>query len=691
LGFGILGFGIFSPTPAHAASLYPGNRAPLISRPYIDLPLGSIKPRGWLLEMLNRQRTGATSQMDTLYPAVMGPRNGWLGGDGDQWERGPYWIDGLLPLAYILDDESLKAKARPWIEWMLASQRPDGFFGPAKDYKNQPGLQRDNSADWWPRMVALKILQQYYSATNDPRVIPFLTKYFQYQLKTLPTAPLGKWTFWATYRVGDNIQVVYWLYNITGDAFLLDLADLLYKQGYDYTNAFLKGDLLSGVGAMAGPPADPASHCVNIAQGMKEPIIYYQRHPEQKYLDSVRRALADIRRYQATPQGMYGADEALHGNNPTQGSELCSAVELMFSLESMMAITGDAAFADHLERIAFNALPAQITDDFMAKQYFQQANQVMVTRHVRNFNCNYDGTDIVFGTLSGYPCCFSNMHQGWPKFTQNLWFATPDAGLAALVYSPSEVTAKVADGRRVKITEDTCYPMDDKIKFTVQILDAPQRPLVFPLRLRIPDWCQTPAITINGQPLTGCTTPDIPTNAFIVELGRPWKTGDTVELTLPMQVAITTAWYDNSVAVERGPLVYALRLTENWTEKKVPPAEVPRYGESYREVTTPDKWNYGLLATTIQTPATQFKVTIDPAKQKQNFFWNVENAPIQIKTRAREIPTWLLYNETAGPLPRSLWGGNPGEDKTKIPSETEITLIPYGCTTLRISEFPVVQ
>ena len=707
----------FLPTSSFCAAspLYPGNRPPLISRPYIDLPLGSIKPRGWLLEMLNRQRTGATSQMDTLYPEVMGARNGWLGGDGDQWERGPYWIDGLLPLAYILDDQSLIAKTKPWIEWTLASQRPDGFFGPAKNYKNEPDLQRNNSEDWWPRMVVLKILQQYYSATNDPRVIPFLTRYFQYQLKTLPQKPLGNWTFWATYRVGDNIQVVYWLYNITGDAFLLDLADLLYKQGYNYSNAFLAGNLLSTVGAMQGPPADPATHCVNIAQGMKEPIVYSQQHPDPKYAASVHKALADLRRFHGTPQGMYGADEALHGANPTQGSELCSAVELMFSLESMLSITGDPAFADHLERIAFNALPAQITDDFMAKQYFQQANQVAVTRHVRNFNCNYDGTDIVFGTLTGYPCCFSNMHQGWPKFTQNLWYATPDAGLAALIYSPSEVTAKVSDGRLIKITEDTAYPMDDKITFTIQLADAPvaqaaslperatratppwacvaqaaslPSDLRFPLRLRIPSWCNAAAIKINGVPYVP-SVPFVP--ATIVTLDRPWRAGDIIELTLPMEVTVSTAWYDNSVAVERGPLVYALRLTENWTEKKFPAAEVSRYGEKYYEVTSPDKWNYGLLETTLSSPSTQFKVLIDPAKQNAPFFWNVENAPIQIRARAREIPTWTLYNEMTGLLPRSLWGGNPGEDKTQIPPETEITLIPYGCTTLRISEFPVVK
>src|SRR3954463_12937635 len=132
---------------------YINNRAPLRPNPYVELPLGAIRPEGWLREMLIRQKNGATGHLDQLYPLVMNERNGWLGGDGDQWERGPYWIDGLLPLAYILDDKELIAKTKPWVEWALNSQQPDGYFGPSKDYPPEHGLQRDNSRDWWPKMV----------------------------------------------------------------------------------------------------------------------------------------------------------------------------------------------------------------------------------------------------------------------------------------------------------------------------------------------------------------------------------------------------------------------------------------------------------------------------------------------------------------------------------------------------------
>lgn len=162
------------------------SRAPLWQNDYVELPLGAIKPQGWLREMLIRQKNGATGNLDKLYPIVMNERNGWLGGDGDQWEPGPYWIDGLLPLAYILEDKELIAKTNPWIEWSINSQQPDGYFGPSKDYSPEQGMQRDNSRDWWPKIVMLKILKQYHTATGDQRVIRLMTNYFKYQLKELP-------------------------------------------------------------------------------------------------------------------------------------------------------------------------------------------------------------------------------------------------------------------------------------------------------------------------------------------------------------------------------------------------------------------------------------------------------------------------------------------------------------------------
>ncbi|MDB5288288.1 MAG: hypothetical protein JWR05_3237 [Mucilaginibacter sp.] len=642
------------------------NRAPLRQNPYIELPLGAIKPQGWLREMLIKQKNGATGNLDKLYPLVMNKRNGWLGGDGDQWERGPYWIDGLLPLAYILNDKDLIAKTKPWIEWTLKSQRPDGLFGPTKDYPAEAGIQRDNSLDWWPKIVMLKVLKQYYSATGDKRVINLMTNYFKYQLKELPSKPLDHWTFWARYRGGDNLMVVYWLYNITGDKFLLDLASLLHKQTFDYTNAFLNTGMLSTMGSI---------HGVNLAEGMKEPAIYYQQHPEAQYLDAMVKGFADLRKYNGMANGMFGGDESLHGNNPTQGAELCTAVEMMFTLENTLAITGDLNYADQLEKIAFNALPSQINDDFVNRQYFQQANQVMLTRHTRNFDVNHDGTDVCYGLLTGYPCCTSNMHQGWPKFTQNLWYATPDKGLAALVYSPSEVKASVSNGTEVLFKEETNYPFEETIKFTLS-MDKKSKTVSFPFHLRVPAWCKKASVKINGQFVKDGV------GSEIIKIDREWKTGDVVELSLPMHIYKNT-WYENSVSIQRGPIVYALKIGED-VKKVINTKDSIDYGSTYYEVRPTTPWNYGLIKTADTKLDDQYKVEFTGLKN--NNPWNLTNAPVLIKTKARRIPSWQLYNDMAGPIPYSVT-----YQLETAKNEEDIILVPYGCTKLRISQFPVIE
>jgi DUF1680 family protein len=643
---------------------YINNRAPLRANPYIELPLGAVKPSGWLKEMLLRQQTGATGNLDVLYPLVMNQRNGWLGGDGDQWERGPYWIDGLLPLAYILNDKALIAKARPWVEWALASRQPDGYFGPSRDYGPERGIQRDNSRDWWPKMVMLKVLKQYYSATGDRRVIDLMTGYFKYQLKELPSKPLDHWTFWARYRGGDNLMVVYWLYNITGDRFLLDLADTIHKQTFDYTDAFLNTDMLTRKGSI---------HCVNLAQGLKAPLVYYQHYPEPKYIDATLKGLQDIKKYNGLAHGLFGGDEALHGNNPTQGSELCTAVEMMFSLETMLAITGNVSFADHLEKIAFNALPAQVTDDFLQRQYFQQANQVQADRQTRNFDVNHSGTDLCYGLLTGYPCCTSNMHQGWPKFTQSLWFATADKGLAALVYSPSEVKAFVGDGTEITVREETNYPFEESIRFHFTTADK-RKAITFPFHLRIPEWCKNAVIKINGQPYAESQ------GNQIVKINREWKSGDVGELFLNMHIFKNT-WYENSISVERGPLTYALKIGEEW--KKVNNEKDPvEYGQTYFEVYPKTPWNYGL----VQVPANQFEASFTIRKKEVSGYpWNPEQAPIELSVAARKIPSWQLYNGMTGPIPYSISYGLETEREVE-----QVVLIPYGCTNLRITQFPVI-
>ena len=674
-------------SPASQPTPYPQNRAPLKEKPYLDLPLGSIEPQGWLLDQLHRMRDGLTGQLDSIYPSVMGKRNGWLGGDGDGWERGPYWIDGLLPLAYILNDQQLKDKTQSWIEWTLTHQREDGYLGPIpfeQEPKPEEGLQRGMRRDWWPKMVMLKILQQYYEATGDERVITTLTNYFRFQLQELPNTPLDHWTFWASRRGGDNLMIVYWLYNHTGDAFLLDLGKLITEQTFPWTTVFLNEENYSEpvspwhYDKMKRYPFDSTEianlnvsdfggiHCVNFAQGLKQPVVYYQQDQDEKHLQAAKKALRDVEHYHGQPQGMYGGDEPLHGKDPVRGVEFCSVAEEMFSLETMLTITGDMEYADQLEKITYNALPTQASDDYMNRQYFQAANQVELTDELEtSYQAeDHDNTDFVFGKFTGYVCCTSNMHQSWPKYVQNLWYATHDGGVAALLYAPSEVNVRVADEVDLKITEETGYPFRDEVRFTL----SPSQTATFPFHLRLPAWAANPTITINGKPWQG----EINNQTAIIN--RAWKAGDQVTLRLPMEVK-ASQWYDFAVAIERGPLVYALKIRE---EAKTRQDDF--YG-TYQEMYPKDKWNYALLEEDIQNLSEAVEVI--EKDWDTAYPWNLENAPIELKMRGVVLPDWKLVNST--PVFPAWWGNRSNQK----PSPEPITLVPYGCTTLRITEFPV--
>jgi DUF1680 family protein len=402
-----------------------------------------------------------------------------------------------------------------------------------------------------------------------------------------------------------------------------------------------------------------------VAQGLKEPVIYYQQHPEQKYLDAVKLGLASLKEVHGFVNGMYGGDERLHGNEPTQGSELCSAVEMMYSFESIIPVTGDTWYADYLEKVAYNVLPTQHNDDFTRKQYFQQANQVLITDQKRNF-FNDEYSRIVYGVLTGYPCCTTNMHQGWPKFIQNMWYATADNGLAAMVYGPSRVTAKVADGTEVTFVQETEYPFRDRVVIRYQDGDD----VSFPLHVRIPGWCSNPVVTVGGEKL------ELDPDGGMVIINREWKKGDEVTLTFPMEIRISE-WGQNSRGIERGPLVYALRVEEIWSEVRT-----DQWEDTFFEVRPASNWNYAMLETS-EGPA---PFDVMESDQVPEMPWNLENSPVSIKTRGSILPYWQIENNSAGTVPVR----NMENDLDYLESE-EIVLVPYGCTTLRISQFPVMR
>ena len=650
--------------------------APLAPLAYLELAPGASRPTGWLRQQLETMRDHTTGHLDETYPKLR-DRNGWLGGPGDGGEEIPYWLDGALPLAYTLQDKPLLAKVRRYVDWALATQRPSGYFGPLTKAEQQAGhpldVQGPQGEDWWPRMIMLKVLQQHYQASHDARVIPLLTKYFRYQLANLHAAPLGQWSEWSTTRGGDNLLVVYWLYRQTGEPFLRELGELLYQQTTPW--ATLLGGRDWAIAAATNQTGERwmERHGVNVAMGLKLPVVYAQAHPEQPPLpQALRTGWHDLLTLHGLPMGMFSADEDLHGNLPTQGTELCAVVEAMFSLEQAAALTGEITYLDALERIAYNALPTQTTDDYENRQYFQVANQVQVARGVSDFSLPFDhGMNNVFGPYAGYTCCTANMHQGWAKFATHLWFGTPGQGLAALEYAPNVLTATVNGNVPVTIEEETAYPFGDEINFQLGL----KRPVAFPLALRVPGWCTAATVLLNGQPLRT----DV--GGQVITIARTWRPHDHLTLRLPMPVR-TSNWARNSRALERGPLVYALRIKEQWQEDQQ--AQEGRYFT----IAPGSPWNYGLPRAVVDDPVRTTTVRAQPlAPGAPGFYWNAAHAPIEITTTGRRLPAWQLE---AGVAPQPVTPRD-GVYKGAVEAATEtLTFIPYGCTKLRVVALPVI-
>lgn len=634
------------------------NRAPLPPSALYPLPLTSIKPRGWLRRQLQIQANGLSGHLDEFWPDL-GPNSAWLGGAGEGWERGPYFLDGLLPLAYLLDDPKLIAKANKWVNWTLENQRPDGSIGPAKN------------KDWWPNMIMLKVLTQHYEATDDQRVIPLMHRYFEHHARLIKERPLHEW---AIYRWGEEVLSLLWLYNRTGDERLLDLARMLHTQGFDWKAHFadfkfpnkVTKEEIGLVKGVNNTPKALSVHGVNNAMAMKYTTLWSLVSNDASDRRAVYQMLNELDKYHLLPNGMHSADEHYAGSDPSQGVELCAVVETMFSLGHMIGILGDPALGDRLERITFNALPATFSGDMWSHQYDQQPNQVLCSIEQRDWTTNGQEAN-VFGLEPNFGCCTANMHQGWPKFVANLWMATPDDGLAAVAYAPSELNTRIRGNVPIRIVEETEYPFRGQVRLIVN----PARPVTFPLQLRIPAWAQGATLTVNGKPQQ-----EVKAGTFH-RIERRWAAGDRVELTLPLRTR-TSEWHQNSVAIERGPLVFSLKIGEDWRKiAKGMRRPAPQPAADW-EVHPTSAWNYGLV---ISGASVEKSVqAID--KPIGLFPFTAQGAPIELRIKGRRLPQWTLVKGSAGPL-------LPSPVESQEPEET-LTLIPYGAAKLRITAFPQV-
>ncbi|SFY51044.1 beta-L-arabinofuranosidase domain-containing protein [Streptomyces sp. F-1] len=635
-----------SPSPVAAAGPhYTANRAPLRQEPFLRLPPGSITPKGWLRTQLDLQLDGLNGRMPEVSDYLDDRTSGWAVPERDGWEELPYWLRGFGDLGYVTQDSRTLDLTRTWIDRILATRQPDGFFGPS-------GLRTslDGGPDFWPHMPVLDALRTWHEYSGDDRVVPALTGWLTY-LHAQPGTLFGRG--WGSARVGDTIDTAYWLYNRTGDDWLLDLVRTMHTHSADYTHTI------------------PTWHNVNLAQGFREPAQYGVLAGDPAFLAATHRVYDTVMgSYGQFPGGGFAADEnARPGyHDPRQGFETCGIVEYMHSHQILTRITGDTLWADRCEDLAVNTLPAAFDPRQKGTHYVTAANSIQLDNVAKShgqFNNSFAMQAYMPG-IHQYRCCPHNYGMGWPYYAEEMWLASVDGGLCASLYAESSVRAKVGDGTTVTVTERTDYPFDDTVTLTV----STPRAVDFPLYLRVPGWCEEPSVRLGGRPV-----PVRRSGGHLV-LHRRWHDRDQIVLRLPMRTTVRT-WGANgdSVSVHHGPVTYSLRIEEKW-QRSGGSGAWPEY-----EVRPASPWNYA-LEVDQQAPARSFTVERTRARAADPFTHS--GTPVVMRARGRRLTGWVSDDQdVVAPLQQS-------PARTTEPVE-HLTLVPAAAARLRITSFPTAS
>ena len=588
-----------------------------------------LKPSGWLLRQLEIQAEGLSGNLHKIWPDIRD--SAWIGGNREGWERVPYWLDGFIPLAYLLENEEMIATAKKYIDAIISAQEEDGWICPCKKGKRAV-------YDTWALQLICKTLKVYYDCSKDERIPEVIYRALKNYYELLNSGTI-KLFGWAKYRWFETFISINFLYEKYNEEWIKDLAKIIKKQGFDYNTAIDSWKKPSHMWLRK-------THIVNLAMMLKSEAVSHDLLGDN-YTDNAEKLRKILDKYNGTAFEGFTGDEVLSGIDPTRGTECCAVVEQMYSYEELFAHTGDTKWAERLEVLAFNALPATLTEDMWTHQYVQQVNQVACRKTMIMAPWSTNGPYAhTFGLEPNFGCCTANFNQGWPKFALSTFMHKGDTILSSVML-PSDL-----NDNGIKIRLETNYPFENKMRYYIDT----ERDFNF--AIRIPSFAKN--LKINGE------------NTEANNLEFAIKTGKT-EIELEFEVTPFLKERPNNLyALQMGSLLFSVPIeyekelreyVRRGVERKSPYCDyqfIPK---------TP--WNYGFSGD-------DFEINFNGIG---NIPFSQDNPPVTIKANMKQI-NWGLkfpYRSIARKTPKS----------TEPLSEAQkIELCPYGCARLRMTEMP---
>jgi hypothetical protein len=533
-----------------------------VRSPFGTLPLGAVRPRGWLLAQLRRDlEQGFAARLDQLTPHAARDlfRERIASSDSflawwDAETRGN-WLWGYVMMAHLADAPAHRRRVAELVADLLATQDEDGYIGiyPVDGrYRHAKG----ENGELWAQSRALLALIAFYEATGAEPVLEAVRRAVDLTLRHYPD---GTPYFQRGDAVGQDwltglthglcyLDVLEWLCENTGDEAYARAGIRFYREFSSMARPFPNDDL--ALPNLVEAEQDFSGHAVHTAEHLRALLWVGSLAPELVTPDIVETALLRLQRYRL-PSGALLGDENIHGlPMPEAAYEFCTSTELAFSLSSGVQKLGLARLGDWLETLAFNAVQGARMPNGSAIAYLSADTRLLASAaRPDSHSHGLPGRRYKFSpTHDDVACCCNpNAVRFLPQLVSRMWLRSAgDPGLAAVVYGPCELRTQVGDVQ-IRIVEETEYPFSDTVDFLV----LPERPVEFTLTLRQPGWA-------GSMDVTGTGVDPVPGDGWL-RLRKLWAAGDRVRVRFAWDVR-AEAYGNGEVAALRGPLQYALPL-----------------------------------------------------------------------------------------------------------------------------------